>query len=88
MPRRALERILCRGDQRIRERERRTDLINPLAIGVTIGGLLLDIIVPRPKPRVGPAPSSLPSAARRPEDTLVHAREERERTPVASGASH
>jgi hypothetical protein len=88
MPRRALERILCRGDQRIRERERRTKLINPLAIGVTIGGLLLDIIVPRPKPRVGPAPSSLPSAARRPEDTLVHAREEHERMPVASGASH
>jgi hypothetical protein len=85
---RALERMLCRGDQRIRERERRTELINPLAIGVTIGGLLLDIIAPRPKPRVGPAPSSLPSAARRPEDTLVHAREEHERTPVASGASH
>jgi hypothetical protein len=26
---------------------------NPLAIGVTIGGLLLDIFVPRPKPRSG-----------------------------------
>ena len=26
---------------------------NPLAIGVTIGGLLLDIIAPRPKPRAG-----------------------------------
>ena len=26
---------------------------NPLAIGVTIGGLLLDIFVPRPKPRYG-----------------------------------
>jgi len=24
---------------------------NPLAIGVTIGGLLLDVVVPRPKPR-------------------------------------
>ena len=26
---------------------------NPLAIGVTLGGLLLDHLVPRPKPRVG-----------------------------------
>lgn len=26
---------------------------NPLAIGVTIGGLLLDVIAPRPKPRAG-----------------------------------
>ena len=26
---------------------------NPLAIGVTLGGLLLDVIVPRPKPRAG-----------------------------------
>jgi hypothetical protein len=26
---------------------------NPLAIGVTLGGLLLDIVVPRPKPRAG-----------------------------------
>ena len=28
---------------------------NPLAIGVTLGGLLLDVLVPRPKPRVGSA---------------------------------
>jgi hypothetical protein len=28
-------------------------LPNPLAIGVTLGGLLLDVIVPRPKPRAG-----------------------------------
>ena len=62
-------------------------MINPLAIGVTIGGLLLDIVVPRPKPRVGVASSSLPSARRRPEDTLAHARVEHERPPVASGAS-
>ena len=26
---------------------------NPLAIGVTLGGLVLDVVVPRPKPRVG-----------------------------------
>jgi hypothetical protein len=28
-------------------------LPNPLAIGVTLGGLLLDVVVPRPKPRTG-----------------------------------
>jgi hypothetical protein len=28
-------------------------LPNPLAIGVTIGGLLLDVVAPRPKPRAG-----------------------------------
>jgi hypothetical protein len=74
-------------DQRIVERERRIDLINPLAIGVTIGGLLLDIVVPRPKPRVGPAPSTLPTVRRRPEDTLVRARVEHERPPVAGVVS-
>lgn len=62
-------------------------MINPLAIGVTLGGLLLDTLVPRPKPRVGIA-SSLPSVTRRrPEDTLAYLREEYERPPVASGAS-
>jgi hypothetical protein len=63
-------------------------VINPLAIGVTLGGLLLDTLVPRPKPRVGIAPGSLPAVARRRlEDTLVHLPEEHERPPVASGAS-
>jgi hypothetical protein len=62
-------------------------VINPLAIGVTIGGLLLDIVVPRPKPRVGTASSSLPPVRRRLEDTLVRAPLEYERSPVASGAS-
>ena len=28
-------------------------MLNPLAIGVTLGGLVLDVVVPRPKPRVG-----------------------------------
>lgn len=28
-------------------------MYNPLAIGVTLGGLLLNVVVPRPKPRVG-----------------------------------
>jgi hypothetical protein len=61
-------------------------VINPLAIGVTIGGLLLDIVVPRPKPRVGTASSYLPPVRRRPEDTFAHAHVEYERRPVASGA--
>jgi hypothetical protein len=38
-------------------------LPNPLAIGVTLGGLLLNVIAPRPKPRIGPAPE--PSLTRR-----------------------
>lgn len=29
-------------------------VLNPLAIGVTLGGLLLDVVAPRPKPRIGP----------------------------------
>ena len=47
-------------------------LINPLAIGVTIGGLLLDVLVPRPKPLVGTVPGN-PSPLKRhlSEDTLV-----------------
>lgn len=28
-------------------------MFNPLAIGVTLGGLLLDVVAPRPKPRAG-----------------------------------
>ena len=28
-------------------------MFNPLAIGVTLGGLLLDAVAPRPKPRAG-----------------------------------
>jgi hypothetical protein len=63
-------------------------VLNPLAIGVTLGGLLLDTLVPRPKPRVGIASGSLPSVSRRrPEDTLAHMRGEYERQPVASGTS-
>ena len=63
-------------------------MINPLAIGVTLGGLLLDTLVPRPKPQVGIAPGSLPSVARRrSEDTSAYLREEYERLTVASGTS-
>lgn len=28
---------------------------NPFAAGITLGGLLLDVVAPRPKPRFGPA---------------------------------
>ena len=35
-------------------------VLNPLAIGVTLGGRLLDVVAPRPKPRAGlPLGSSL-----------------------------
>ncbi len=45
---------------------------NPLAIGVTLGGLLLDVVAPRPKPRAGLTyESSLLSAAYRLEDTAA-----------------
>jgi hypothetical protein len=45
-------------------KEVKHQLPNPLAIGVTLGGLLLDVIAPRPKPRAGfaSAESSLLSA--------------------------
>ena len=35
--------------------------MNPLAIGVSLGGLLLDLVAPRPKPRAGLAYESLRS---------------------------
>jgi hypothetical protein len=59
---------------------------NPLAIGVTIGGLLLDIVVPRPKPRFGyvreTSPRSHSDAGSR---TPWHRVEQHEGPPVASG---
>ncbi|HKO26151.1 MAG TPA: hypothetical protein VJU80_01725 [Solirubrobacteraceae bacterium] len=55
---------------------------NPLAIGVTLGGLLLDVLVPRPKPRAGFAPEptllSSPAVPRTP-------RHEEHRVPPAAG---
>jgi hypothetical protein len=59
---------------------------NPLAIGVTIGGLLLDVIVPRPKPRYGVvrdfSPRTQPSESR----TARRECEQYDGSPVASGA--
>ena len=64
-------------------------MINPLAIGVTLGGLLLDVVVPRPKPQVGIAQETLRPALRyRLEDTLGYSDEQHERSPIASGASY
>jgi hypothetical protein len=40
----------------IQELKEVKQLPNPLAIGMTLGGLLLDVVVPRPKPRAGLAP--------------------------------
>jgi hypothetical protein len=59
-------------------------LINPLAIGVTLGGLLLDVVLPRPKPRVGPVLSPMTP---RLEDSVARTHEGYERTLVASGWS-
>ena len=63
-------------------------LPNPLAIGVTLGGLLLDVLVPRPKPRAGCAvePPLLSTRAdpRTPREHGVES--EYDGPPVASGS--
>jgi hypothetical protein len=60
-------------------------LPNPLAIGVTLGGLLLDVVVPRPKPRAGfarePFLSSPRAVSRTPQHEAAH--EEYDNPPVA-----
>jgi hypothetical protein len=63
-------------------------LLNPLAIGVTLGGLFLDVVVPRPKPRAGYAllSSELAGAravSRTPRSRMGH--EEQEVAPIAGG---
>jgi len=62
-------------------------LPNPLAMGVTLGGLLLDIVAPRPKPRAGfsqePSLLSKRAVSRTPRHDI--AVEEYEGPPVASG---
>jgi hypothetical protein len=62
-------------------------LPNPLAIGVTLGGLLLDVVAPRPKPRAGysqePSLLSTRAVPRTPRrDTTIEAYDS---PPVASG---
>jgi hypothetical protein len=62
-------------------------LPNPLAIGMTIGGLLLDVIAPRPKPPAGPGQEfsllSWPSDGRTSRSAWPN--REHERPPIASG---
>ena len=61
---------------------------NPLAIGVTLGGLFLEIVAPRPKPRAGFAhESSLLSGRtvpRTPRRATIY--DEYDGAPVASGS--
>jgi hypothetical protein len=59
-------------------------LLNPLAIGVTFGGLLLEIVAPRPKPRAGSL-YELPLLSERAVPRTPHEIEEYDGTPVASG---
>jgi hypothetical protein len=62
--------------------------MNPLAIGVSLGGLLLDLVAPRPKPRAGLAYESLHSAQAVPRTPWQGPEFERYvGTPIASGSS-
>ena len=60
---------------------------NPLAIGVTLGGLLLDLVVPRPKPRVGCAQGYSVHSERADSRTPQRAAEAYEVAPVAGGTT-
>lgn len=65
-------------------------VLNPLAIGATLGGLLLDVIAPRPKPRLGAPMVDLSSHHHaRVEDTAAAdgTIEEHDAAPVAGGPS-
>ncbi|MEA2196815.1 MAG: hypothetical protein QOJ25_866 [Solirubrobacteraceae bacterium] len=62
--------------------------MNPLAIGVSLGGLLLDLVAPRPKPRAGLAYESLRSPQAVPRTPWRNSGfEEYVGAPVASGSS-
>ena len=62
--------------------------MNPLAIGVSLGGLLLDLVAPRPKPRAGLAYESLRSTQAVPRTPWQRtAFEEYVGAPIASGSS-
>jgi hypothetical protein len=62
-------------------------LPNPLAIGITLGGLFLDIVVPRPKPRAGFAPElSLLSRRSDTRTPLPQRVDEHDGSPIASGS--
>jgi hypothetical protein len=64
-------------------------MLNPLAIGVTVSGRLLDVVVPRPKPRVG-LPVDVSPLSSQPGSRTLHrptARVHHHGAPVASGSS-
>jgi len=62
--------------------------MNPLAIGVSLGGLLLDLVAPRPKPRAGLAYESLRSAQAVPRTPWHgHDFEQYVGSPIAGGSS-
>jgi len=61
-------------------------LPNPLAIGATLGGLLLDVIVPRPKPRAGFPPEFSPLTRTAGSRTPPRVHEVHDGQPVASGS--
>jgi hypothetical protein len=62
--------------------------MNPLAIGVSLGGLLLDLVAPRPKPRAGFAYESLRSPQAVPRTPWRNSGfEGYVGTPVAGGSS-
>jgi hypothetical protein len=60
-------------------------LPNPLAIGVTLGGLLLDIVAPRPKPRFGVPRETSPFTRSADVRTPMLVHEVHDGSPVASG---
>jgi len=63
-------------------------LLNPLAIGVTLGGQLLDLVAPRPKLRVGNAPESSLLSERLDTRTVLRSSlvDQYVGSPVASGS--
>ncbi|HWE33912.1 MAG TPA: hypothetical protein VG410_10530 [Solirubrobacteraceae bacterium] len=63
-----------------------TQVPNPLAIGVTIGGLLLDVVVPRPKPRYGAVCDFSPRTRAAESRTSRPDLEQHDGSPVASGS--
>jgi hypothetical protein len=58
---------------------------NPLAIGVTLGGLLLDVVAPRPKPRYGVVREPSPLTPLAESRTPRLRGEQYDGPPVASG---
>jgi hypothetical protein len=87
MPVRGASRILLSSLVIQTRTEGGEQLPNPLAMGVTLGGLLLDVVAPRPKPRAGfsqePSLLSKRAVSRTPRRDI--AVEEYEGPPVASG---